>query len=246
MRITLYSLSLSHPSQAARLMLERKEVAHEVVDLFPGLHPIALRRYGFRGGTVPALRLDGRRVQGSRAISRALDELRPDPPLFPAEPERRKAVEEAEAWGERELQPVPRRLFRWAVSHRGHLRRWMLGDEMGMPFPSVMAAAQLPMARAFARMAAATDEQVRADLAGLARMLDRVDALIADGTIGTAAPNAADFQIGTTVRVLLAFSDLEGAVEGRPAAELAMRLMPRYPGPFPPALPREWLEAVRS
>ncbi len=34
----LYSLSLSHPTQAARLMLERKGIEHEV-DLFPGLHP---------------------------------------------------------------------------------------------------------------------------------------------------------------------------------------------------------------
>ena len=34
MRATLYSLELSHPSQAARLMLERKGIDHEVKDLF--------------------------------------------------------------------------------------------------------------------------------------------------------------------------------------------------------------------
>jgi glutathione S-transferase len=245
-KATLYSLALSHPSQAARLMLERKGIEHEVVDLFPGLHPIALRRFGFRGGTVPALRLNGRRVQGSRAISHALDELQPEPALFPREPDRRRAVEEAEAWGEGELQPVPRRLFRWAVSHRQSLRRWMVGEELGMPLPGVVAAAQLPMAVAFARMARATGEQARADVAGLPGMLDHVDALIADGTIGADAPNAADFQIGTTVRVLLAFSDLRDAVEGRPAADLALRVLPRYPGPIPPALPREWLAALRT
>ena len=63
--------------------------------------------------------------------------------------------------------------------------------------------------------------------------------------IGGDEPNAADFQIGTTVRVFLAYEDLRGLVEGRPAGELAMRLLPRYPGPIPPFLPPEWLAAIR-
>ena len=32
----LYYLTLSHPSQAARLMLERKGIDHEIKELFPG------------------------------------------------------------------------------------------------------------------------------------------------------------------------------------------------------------------
>src|SRR5829696_318279 len=108
MRATLYSLTLSHPSQAARLMLERKGIEHRVKDLFPGGHPAQLRAAGFRGGTVPALKIDGRRVQGSTQISRALEEVQAQPRLFPADPQHRSAVEQAEAWGEHELQPVPR------------------------------------------------------------------------------------------------------------------------------------------
>ena len=123
MSAKLYALELSHPSQAVRLMLERKGIDHEVKNLLPGFHPPVLRLAGFRGDTVPALKIDGRRVQNSVAISRALDEIRPDPPLFPADPERRRAVEEAEAWGERELQPVPRRMFRWGVTNSAELRR---------------------------------------------------------------------------------------------------------------------------
>jgi glutathione S-transferase len=109
----LYSLSLSHPSQAARLMLEHKGIEHKVIDFPPGLQPLAVRLVGFRGRTVPALRIDGRRVQGSRQISSALDDLVPEPPLFPPDPDRRRAVEAAERWGDETLQPVPRRLFRW-------------------------------------------------------------------------------------------------------------------------------------
>jgi glutathione S-transferase len=96
----LYSLTLSHPSQAARLMLERKRVEHTVVNIVPGFQPLVVRLVGFRGITVPALRIDARRIQGSREISRFLDELVPAPPLFPAESGRRTAVKEAERWGE--------------------------------------------------------------------------------------------------------------------------------------------------
>jgi hypothetical protein len=64
-------------------------------------------------------------------------------------------------------------------------------------------------------------------------LLDRVDELIAAGTIGGAEPNAADFQILSTVRVLLEFSDLTGQVEGRPSAAAAKRLFPRWDGPIP-------------
>ena len=137
MRAKLYSLSLSHPSQAARLMLEHKGIEHEVDDLLPGMHPVQLRLAGFRGGTVPALRINGRKVQGSLQISHALEEVKAEPHLYPSDPERRRAVEEAEAWGERELQPVPRRIFRWAVVHRANLRRWLALDAVSDSAPKV-------------------------------------------------------------------------------------------------------------
>jgi len=241
-RAKLYSMSLSHPSQAARLMLERKGIEHEVVEVLAGMHPLQLRAAGFRGGTVPAMKLDGRRIQGSLRISRALEEARPDPPLFPAD--KRAAVEEAEAWGERELQPVPRRLFRWALSHDTGLRRWMAGDVVGMPAPGLVAVGYLPLSHAFARMVGATTDRARADVAELRGKLDRVDELIATGTIGGRDLNAADYQIATTVRVLLAYTDLRKLVEDRPAGALAMRVLPDFPGPIPPTLPAQWLRAL--
>lgn len=226
-------------------MLERKGIEHEVADLLPGFHPLILRLAGFRGSTVPALRIDGRRVQGSLAISRALDEIRAEPRLFPSDPDQRRAVEDAERWGEQELQPVPRRIFRWGVATEQKLRRWMGREIVGVPAPGLMGALQAPVARAFARKVGATDEHVRSDLAGLPALLDRADQLIADRTIGASEPNAADFQIGPSVRVLMEFEDLAPLIEGRPAGELATRLLPDYPGPVPSFLPREWLPAAR-
>src|SRR5437764_10863421 len=108
MAVTLYWMAISHPSQAARKMLDLKGLDYGVVDVRPLNQRVHLRLAGFRGGTVPALKLEGQKVQGSRRISRALDQHWPEPPLFPADPQLRARVEEAELWGEEELQPVPR------------------------------------------------------------------------------------------------------------------------------------------
>ena len=241
MRATLYGLAFSHPAIAARLALERKGIEHRVVDLLPGMHPVQLRMRGFRGATVPALRIDGRRIQGSRRITWVLDAVGPGPRLFPTEPDARRAVIAAERWGEQVLQPVPRRLLRWCATHSAEVRRWMADDVIGMPFRRLTATANAPIAAAFARKSDATDAHVRADLEALPSLLDRVDALIDAGTIGSDEPNAADLQIGTAVRALAAFADLGPAVAGRPCSRLALRLLPHYPGVVPPALPRAWL-----
>ena len=242
MTAKLYSLLLSHPARASRLMLELKGIEADVVDLIPGMHPVQLRAARFRGGTVPALKVDGTRVQGSVPISHFLEDLEPQPPLFPAGPKPRQAVEEAEAWGERELQPVPRRIFRWGTVRDRGLRRWV-AELSGIPAPDAAATLNAPVARRFARLSEASDERVRADLEALPAMLDRVDGWIAEGTLGGAQVNAADCQIASTVRVLLAYEDLQLMLRDRPSAELATRLFPDYPEPIPLRLPAGWIPA---
>jgi glutathione S-transferase len=243
MSVKLYSLRVSHPGVAAHLMLERKRIDHRVVDIQPGLHPVVVRAAGFPGLTVPALELDGRRIQGSLAISRALDEVRPDPALFPADPELRRAVEEAEAWGERELQPMPRRMYRWGLSREHELRRRLI-EVSGMPAAGLTASLNGPLARRFAAMIGADDEAVERDLLELSGKLDHVDRLITDRVIGTGEPNAADFQIAATVRVMLSFQDLRPAIEGRPAADLALAVVPEWPDEVPAFLPSEWVSSA--
>jgi glutathione S-transferase len=225
-------------------MLAHKGIEYDLVNLPVGSQPVALRLAGFRGRTVPAMKIDGRRIQGSLEISRALEELQPDPPLFPAD--RRAAVEEAEAWGERELQPLPRRFFRWGVAHRPHVASF-LAKESGLPAPGVVGRLTMPAGRYFAYLSRANDESMREGIARLPELLDHVDALIADGTIGREGePNAADFQIASSIAVLLGFGDLRGAVEGRPGAELAARLFPKPAADMPAFLPEEWLAPLRG
>ena len=60
----------------------------------------------------------------------------------------------------------------------------------------------------------ATDEAIERDLKALPGLLDHVDELIVVGVIGGDEPNAADFQIATSVRLLMTFDDLRPAPRG--------------------------------
>ncbi len=148
MAATLLAVPASHPSMTARLMLARKGIRHRRVDLVPGLHRLIVRAAGFPAVSVPALFLEGQRLQGSRTISRALDALRPRPALFPTDRVRRDAVERAEAWGDEVLQPVARRLA-WAALTRD--RSASLSRTKKMPGTIVSSAAAKLVAKSFSR-----------------------------------------------------------------------------------------------
>lgn len=238
----LYVIPGSHPSMAGRLMLEAKGIDYKRRDLIPVVSRLWLRAVGFDDVTVPALKIDGRRVQGTRAIARALDKIQAEPALLPSDPERLRAVEDAERWGDEVLQPAPRRIIWWIFKRdRAGLESLSEGARLGVPVKVAVKTAG-PVAALAARFNDATDENVRADLAALPAWLDQVDALIEHGTIGGAAPNAADLQIATSIRLLLTFEDLAPLLAGRPCAALGLRLVPEYPGRIPAALPHEWME----
>jgi glutathione S-transferase len=242
---TFYWFAMSHPALAARKMLELKGVPFRSVRILPGTQRAYLHLRGFRGGTVPALVLEGRRIQGSRPIARALDEWAPEPALFPSDPAQRACVEQAERWGEQELQNVPRLLFRWGLVHDLGLRRWF-GEDAGVPAPALAARLSGPIARYFARISGADEITAKRALDDLAGMLDRVDALLADGTLNPGAPNAATLQVLCTVRALHAFTDLHELVDAHPAAAAAREVFPEYPGPVPRFIPRAWLAGVAA
>lgn len=237
----LYGLEPSNPTHAVRGMLEHKGMEHKVVNIVPGMHAAALRPLGFRGGTVPALKIDGRRIQGSRQISRALDEIQPEPRLFPADPELRIRVEEAERWGDDVLQNVPRRVTRRLTVIKPEMRTHM-AKEAGIPGPKLAGALNAPVARYFARKVDATEERAKAALGLLPALLDHVEKLLDEGTIGGSERNAADFQIAATLRALMSFEDLAPAIASRRAGEYAMELFPEWPTSIPAGyIPAEWM-----
>jgi glutathione S-transferase len=237
----LYVIPASHPSIAVQLMLEHKGIDYKRTDLLPVISKGALRVLGFPGVTVPALKIEGSKVQGSRQITRELERLRPEPPLFPTDPEQRAAVEEAERFGDEELQHPVRQILWWAIKRdRAPLRSYSEGAKLGLPIGLAMKTAA-PIVALSAHFNEASDDNARAAIAALPALLDKVDAWIEAGVLNGTELNAADFQIAPSIGLAMTLDDLRPAIESRPAGALAKRVVPDYPGQTPPILPAEWL-----
>jgi glutathione S-transferase len=209
---------------SAQLMLEHKGIDYRRVNMVPGRHRKKLPKRGFPAGTAPALELDGRLVQPNRAIARALDELVPEPPLFPADPEAPRAVEEAERFGDEVLQHATRRIVLWTLhtdpdSAGFHPR---LGPLLPPRTPARLKNLMLEKALA----GYGVEDAIAGDLRALPGMLDRIDAFIAEGTLHGARLNAADFQIAPLVCALVALASYRPEIAQRPAAALASRVLP--------------------
>lgn len=248
MEAKLYVILGSHACRTGMLLLEHKGIAYKRVEIPTGLHPFALRLLGFAGnpapfrevdgrsprqigladrmGTVPALRIDGQRVKTNHEIARFLDERQPDPPLFPADPEQRQAVEEAERWGDDVFQMAARRLTLTAAVHG----RVGLTDEAADGRLGPLLWKRTPVrrfgVRRVARLfeaSAQAEPQLRAALPG---MLDRIDGWIEAGVLNGEQLYAADLVIAPSLALLSYAPDVRAEIESRPALRLLDRLLP--------------------
>lgn len=240
--MTLYALPGSHPCAAVEVALRRKGIGYKRIDLLP-MSQVLIGPLRYGGTTVPGLRVDGERLAGSRTIMRRLDTLVPDPALLPplSDAVSRARVLDAERWGDEVLQSVPRRIidacFLRAPETMGSYAQ---GAKLPLP-PSVLRPAMPLTARLMARRNHALDEIVQADLAALPAQLDHIDAWIADGVLGGEEPNAADLQIGSSIRLLATIADVRPLIEGH-ACERLTRWFDPQPGEVPAGvLPAEWL-----
>jgi glutathione S-transferase len=237
----LYVILGSHACRTGMLLLEHKGIDYRTVRLPTGMHPLAVRALGFGGdhrparsvdgersyllaaadgmGTVPALRIDGRRVCTNRAIARFLDELQPDPPLFPADPQLRAAVEEAERWGDEELQMAARRLVLAGArdADDGRLGPLLFRNET----------VRRGAVAFFARFVFSADSRAATRLqVQLPAMLERIDSWIAEGVLGGERLNAADYMIVTSLALLSYVDAVRPQLEERPLTRLLDRVLP--------------------
>ena len=242
-RAKLYVVAASHPCFAVKRALELKGIAYKRVEWPPTFH-VPMQRLRFGQGTVPGLKIDGEKVIGSRAIMHRLDELQPEPPLYPAEPDARRRAEEADLWGDEVLQSLARRMSWWTLRKRPRAIT-TYGEDSQLPLPNFAAVASMPLIAPIEwRMNEVSDETIERDVEELPSHLDRVDAWIAEGTLGGEAPNAPDLQIGSSMAMLNTHRYLHPLLDGRPSLELAVRQFADFPGEMPAGtLPREWIPA---
>jgi glutathione S-transferase len=244
----LYVIPGSHACRSAMLMLEHKQIAYRRVDLVTLVHPIAARLHGFdaggqtrniggrrplplriadRLGTVPGLASNGQRVSTNHRIARFLDERHPEPPLFPTDPGLRSAVEEVEHWANHSLQMDARRIITGAV-RRDPATAGRLGPEgrLGHLLYRSALARRILIPTLVCSAFAPSPATERKLLAEFPATLDRIDGWIADGVLGQARLNAADFMIAPSLALILYRPDILPLFEGRPTLELVNRVLP--------------------
>jgi glutathione S-transferase len=230
------------------LMLEHKRVNYRRVDVITLLHPVVVRLHGFDAGgqtrtaggrrtlglrigdhlgTVPALAVGEERISTNRGIARFLDDRHPEPPLFPADPEQRAAVEEAERWANEALQMDARRIVAGAMLRDpSGFSRSMADGRMGYLLYRHALMRRLIVPKILRQIFAAGPTTERQLLDELPMMLDRIDAWIAQGVLGGPQLNAADFMVAPSLALILYRPDVLPLFEDRPALELVDRLLP--------------------
>jgi glutathione S-transferase len=248
--VILYVIHGSHACRAAMLMLAHKQIPYRLVTLPTGAHPLLLRARGFAGhakpirsvdgrahrslaaldrmGTVPSLRCGSERVQTNRAIARWLERAQPEPPLFPADPRRRAAVEAAEEWGDQTFQMAARRITLLGGQYgldvlRDHANDGRLGALLAKGERLRKMNNQIAARVVFK---ADSEQAERELLAELPAMLDTIDSRLAEGVLGGPELNAADFMIAPSLALIAYRLDLREQIEARPAWGWLERVLP--------------------
>ena len=176
---------------------------------------------------------------------RRLDALAPEPALLPPLDDAARAkLLEAERWGDEVFQDVPRRILDVAFLRRpASMESYAAEEKLPLPRPLRRPATPLT-ARLMALKNRASDAAARADIAALPGQLEQVDTWVADGVLGGERPNAADLQIGSTVRLLQTIADVRPLLEGHSAAQLTRYFPPMVGEVEVGALPSEWVPAA--
>jgi glutathione S-transferase len=244
----LYVIPGSHACRSGMLMLEHKRVPYHRIDIVTLTHPMVVRLHGFDAGgetrvagerrtlslrlgdllgTVPALADDKARISTNHAIARYLDRRHPDPPLLPADPERRSAVEEAERWANETLQMAARRIvFSAILRDPAAMARAADDGRMGCLLYRSSLIRRLITPWIGRLTFAARPGEDRQLLTDLSAMLDRIDAWVERGVLNGPELNVADFMVAPSLALILYRPDVLPIFGGRPALELVDRLLP--------------------
>jgi len=222
----LWQFTGSHFNEKARWALDFKGVAHLRRSLLPGPHLLRIRR--MTGQTaVPVLEIEGRVIHDSTRIIQALEQVCPEPPLYPrSEAERRRALE-LEDFFDEELGPHIRRAAFYELLGHPDLMVGLFSHESGSAARAAYRAS-FPLLRAVLRRALDID----ADTAELSRRktlaaLDRIEAEL--GPSG--------YLVGDRFTV----ADLTAAALASPLVD-----PPEFPYPQPRSLPRPMIELRES
>jgi glutathione S-transferase len=228
---------------AVSAALDRLGQEYETVTLETGRQGDEVEKvYGEGRRTVPGLLVDDAPVHGTSTIFARLDELHPDAGLYPAATA--AEIREAEAGVVEELQTTARVLVFGAMYFRPESMGTFAGvdqlDPGGVDFA-------IKTMRGAWRYLDITAQRIYDTLQALPAQLDAVGALLDSGALGGESPTAADFQLGSSLHLLVQIGDVRALVEERPAWKAVSTLFEPgrgnvSAGAFPPG----WVPSARS
>ncbi len=241
-RFVLHVVPFSHPCLAVSAALDRLGQEYETVTLETGRQGDDVEKvYGEGRRTVPGLLVDDEPVHGTSTIFARLSELHPDAGLYPAAVA--EAIREAEPALAEDIQMSARVLVFGAMHFRPESMGTFAGvdqlDPGGVDFA-------IKSMRAAWRYLGIDAQRVHATLQALPTQLDAVDALLEAGVIGGEIPTAADFQLGSSLHLLVQIGDVRPLVEERPAAKLLALFEPGKGDVSVGAFPPGWVPSPRS
>jgi glutathione S-transferase len=237
-KLVLHVVPFSHPCLAVSAVLDRHGLEYETVEMVSGTHGDQVEAvYGEGNRTVPGLLVDDEPVHGTTAIFEKLDELVDAADLYPGAVA--AAIREAERGIAEELQTAARNLVFGAL----HFRPEALGTFAGAgPLDPAGTDFAIKLARGAWRYIGITAVGLAEELARLPEQLDIVDELIEAGVVGGDEPTAVDYQIGSSLHLLLQVGDVRPLIEGRPAAKLVDSWFEPGPADIPAgAFPAGWV-----
>jgi glutathione S-transferase len=218
---TLWHIPVSHYSEKARWALDYKRLDHVRRAPIPGSHiPIALWLTQGASMTFPVLQVDGETIGDSTAIVAALEELAPEPPLYPTDPGERTRALELEEFFDEELGPNARLLVFHELINEPDVFAELASRTVPGPLSQVK-----PLTGAYARAftslryGAQRDEAAEAARAKVLAALERLETELAAAK--------GDYLVGDRFSV----ADLT-------AAALFYPVVDPDEGPLPPGTPR--------
>jgi glutathione S-transferase len=199
----LIHFRVSHYNEKVRWALDYKRWPHLRRDLVPGWHALAARRLSGQT-SLPILEIDGRVLVDSTAIIAEIERLRPEPPLYPADPTDRARALALEDYFDEEVAPDLRRLFWSCYLHRPADCARMATDGRGT-FARLTWRALFPFARPLFRRQIGTDPgRVANARARLAGFFDRLESEVRpSGYLAGEAFSIADLAVAAVMTALI-------------------------------------------
>lgn len=239
--ITLHAVPFSHPCLAVSAALDWHRYEYERVDFTTGRQAEEVERiYGAGKRTVPGLLIDGEPIHGTIAIFTRLDQLFGEGKLYP--PPVAERIRAAEPGLAEDLQTAARVLAFGSL----HFRPEALGTfAAGEPLDPAGTDFAIRLVRGAWKYIGIEAQRIAATLESLPGLLDQVDEEIAARAAGGSEPTALDFQLGSTLQLMLQIGDVRPLIEGRPAERLATQWFEPGPANIPVgALPAGWVPSI--